>query len=290
MVPHPAVIIQKRLPFCLANPPIFPYPETAGGKMARKSFDDLVAIMARLRGADGCPWDRRQTKEDLKPFLIEETYEILEALDRGDAHGLQEELGDLLFHIIFMARIVQEEGAFDIADVIKGVAEKMVRRHPHVFGSAAVSGPHEVEANWAKLKAAEKRRESLMDGLPLHLPALMRAYRLTQRASQVGFDWEHKDQVWEKLEEELKEFQEALQEGKAEGLREELGDILFTLVNLARFIGVDPEDALRRVTQKFAERFAYLERRLREEGKAPHEVSLAEMDALWEESKGKSGG
>jgi tetrapyrrole methylase family protein / MazG family protein len=255
--------------------------------MDHKGFVDLVAIMARLRGEDGCPWDRRQTKEDLKPFLIEETYEILEALDRGDDQGLQEELGDLLFHIIFMARIAEEEGAFDIDDVTHGVAEKMVRRHPHIFGSSKVSGAPEVEANWARLKAAEKPRGSLMEGLPQHLPALMRAYRLTQRASQVGFDWEHKDQVWAKLEEELKEFQQALKEEKKEQMREELGDILFTLVNLARFIGVDPEDALRRVTNKFAERFTYIEQRLREQGKAPHEVSLAEMDALWEESKSK---
>ncbi len=255
--------------------------------MDPKGFADLVAIMARLRGEDGCPWDRRQTKEDLKPFLIEETYEILEALDRGDDQGLQEELGDLLFHIIFMARIAEEEGAFNINDVIKRIAEKMRHRHPHVFGGAEVSGAHEVEANWARLKAAEKPRESLMVGLPLHLPALMRAFRLTQRAAQVGFDWEHRDQVWAKLEEELEEFQEALREENKEALREELGDILFTLVNLARFISVDPEDALRRVTNKFAARFTYIEQRLREEGKTPQEVSLAEMDALWEESKGK---
>jgi tetrapyrrole methylase family protein/MazG family protein len=257
--------------------------------MTKKSFVGLVDIMARLRGADGCPWDRRQTRETLRPFLIEEAYEVLEALDKGDDRGLREELGDLLFHIIFMARIAQEEGAFDIYDVIQGVAEKMVRRHPHVFGSSEVSGPHEVEANWAKLKAAEKQRKSLMEGLPRHLPALMRAYRLTQRASKVGFDWADKDQVWKKLEEELQEFQAALNEGTEEELRDELGDILFTLVNLARFIGVDPEDALRRVTNKFAERFHYIEKRLQEEGKGPHEASLAEMDALWEESKGERG-
>lgn len=256
----------------------------------KKRFDDLVAIMARLRGTDGCPWDRRQTRETLRPFLIEETYEILEALDNEDDQGLREELGDLLFHIIFMARIAHEEGAFDIYDVVSGVAEKMVRRHPHVFGNAEVSSPHEVEANWAKLKAEEKPRESLMEGIPQHLPALMRASRLTQRASKVGFDWESKDQVWEKLEEELKEFQEALSEGQEDMLREELGDILFTLVNLARFIDVDPEDALRRVTNKFAERFRYIEKRLHEEGKDPHEATLAEMDALWEEGKGEKGG
>ena len=258
--------------------------------MEKKRFSNLVDIMARLRGTDGCPWDRRQTRETLRPFLIEETYEILEALDREDDQGLREELGDLLFHIIFMARIAQEEGAFDIYDVISGIAEKMIRRHPHVFGNAEVSGPDEVEANWAQLKAEEKPRASLMEGLPPHLPALMRAYRLTQRASKVGFDWEDRNQVWEKLEEELTEFQEALGEGRAEELREELGDILFTLVNLARFIGVDPEDALRRVTNKFADRFQYIEKRLHEEGKGPYEASLAEMDALWEESKGGTGG
>jgi tetrapyrrole methylase family protein/MazG family protein len=258
--------------------------------MEHKGFADLVAIMARLRGKDGCPWDRRQTKEDLKPFLIEETYEILEALDKGDDQGLQEELGDLLFHIIFMARIAEEEGAFDINDVILGIAEKMRRRHPHVFEGAEVSDAHEVEANWAKLKAAEKPSGSLMQGLPLHLPALMRAFRLTQRASHVGFDWEHTDQVWAKLEEELKEFQQALREERKEALQEELGDILFTLVNLARFVGVDPEDALRRTTNKFAQRFTYIEQRLQKQGKTPQEVSLAEMDALWEQSKGKKGG
>jgi tetrapyrrole methylase family protein/MazG family protein len=257
--------------------------------MADKGFDDLLAIMARLRGADGCPWDRRQTKDDLKPFLIEETYEILEALDQYDMQGLKEELGDLLFHIIFMSRIAEEEGAFTVHDVIQGIAEKMRRRHPHVFGDATVTKPCEVEANWAKLKAEEKPRASLMAGLPLHLPALMRAYRLTQRAARVGFDWKDKDQVWEKLEEELREFQEALREDKKEALREELGDILFTLVNVARFIDVDPEDALRRTTNKFVQRFTFIEQRLRAQGKELLEASLAEMDALWEESKGKTG-
>jgi tetrapyrrole methylase family protein/MazG family protein len=259
--------------------------------MDPKGFADLVAIMARLRRKDGCPWDRRQTKEDLKPFLIEETYEILEALDRGDDQGLKEELGDLLFHIIFMARIAEEEGAFDIDDVISGIAEKMRRRHPHVFGGSEVADAHEVEVNWARLKAAEKPRGSLMAGLPLHLPALMRAFRLTERAAKVGFDWEHRDQVWAKLEEELQEFQQALRKDreKKEAQREELGDILFTLVNLARFLGIDPEDALRRVTDKFAKRFTYIEQRLQEKGKTPEQASLAEMDALWEESKKNKG-
>ncbi|MBW2040044.1 MAG: nucleoside triphosphate pyrophosphohydrolase [Deltaproteobacteria bacterium] len=258
--------------------------------MGKRGFDDLVNIMARLRGEGGCPWDRRQTKDSLKPFLIEETYEVLEALDTGDDKGLQEELGDLLFHIIFMARIAQEEGPFDIYDVIQGVAEKMIRRHPHVFGRSQVSDPQEVEANWAKLKAKEKPSRSLMEGIPRYLPSLMRAYRLTQRASKVGFDWKGRDQVWKKLEEELREFKEALREGKEEKLRNEFGDVLFTMVNLARFINVDPEDSLRKATDRFAKRFKYIEKRLKEEGKGPHEVSLPEMDALWEESKAEEGG
>jgi len=258
--------------------------------MEKKSFDDLVRIMAKLRGEEGCPWDRRQTKATLKPFLIEETYEILETLDASDDEGLREELGDLLFHIIFMARIAQEEGAFNIYDVIQTVSEKMIRRHPHVFGRSQVSGPHEVEVNWANLKVKEKPNRSLMEGVPRYLPALMRAYQLTKRASKVGFDWEDKNQVWCKLEEELKEFKDALQDGTMTKVKDELGDILFTMVNLARFIGLDPEDALRTATDRFVERFKYIEKRLQEEGKVPQEVSLAEMDALWEESKkGKRG-
>jgi tetrapyrrole methylase family protein/MazG family protein len=258
--------------------------------MERKNFYDLVSIMAKLRGEEGCPWDRRQTKETLKPFLIEETYEILETLDAGDDKGLREELGDLLFHIIFMARIAQEEESFNIYDVIQTVSEKMIRRHPHVFGRSRVSSPHEVEVNWANLKAEEKPSRSLMEGVPRYLPALMRAYQLTTRASKVGFDWENKNQVWCKLEEELKEFKKALQDRTRTKVKDELGDILFTMVNLARFIGIDPEDALRMATDRFVERFKYIEKRLQEEGKVPQEASLAEMDALWEESKkGKRG-
>jgi tetrapyrrole methylase family protein/MazG family protein len=253
--------------------------------MEKKSFDDLVSIMAKLRGAGGCPWDRRQTKATLKPFLIEETYEILETLDAGDDEGLREELGDLLFHIIFMARIAQEEGAFNIYDVIQTVSEKMIRRHPHVFGRSQVSSHHEVEVNWANLKAKENPNRSLMAGVPRYLPALMRAYQLTKRASKVGFDWEDKNQVWCKLEEELREFKDALQDRTLPKVKDELGDILFTMVNLARFIGIDPEDALRTATDRFVERFNYIEKRLQEEGKGPQEASLAEMDALWEESK-----
>lgn len=258
--------------------------------MERKGFDELVGIMARLRGVGGCPWDRRQTKESLKPFLVEETYEILETLDTGDDKSLREELGDLLFHIIFVARIAQEEGSFNIYDVIQSAAEKMIRRHPHVFDRSQVSDPETIEATWAKLKAEEKPSESLMEGVPRHLPALLRAYRLTNRASKVGFDWQNKDQVWTKLEEELREFKEALREGTEPQLRDELGDIFLTLVNLARFVDVEPEDALRRAVDRFVERFTYVESRLKEEGKDLQKASLAEMDVLWEQSKGEKGG
>jgi len=223
--------------------------------MARKEFDDLVAIMARLRGTGGCPWDRLQTRESLKPFLIEETYEILEALETGDDRGLQEELGDLFFHIVFMARIAPEEGSFDIYDVVRGVGEKMIRRHPHVFGASVVSSPGEVQANWAKLKADEKARKSLLDGIPRHLPALMRAYRVTQRTAELAVEPESSVQVWRKLKKKLREVGETLENENSEKLRDELGNILFSLVNLAQSIGVDPEDALRRATDQFVDQF-----------------------------------
>lgn len=253
--------------------------------MRQDGFAKLVAIMATLRGQKGCPWDRRQRMEDLKPFLIEETYEVLEAIDKGDDQGLREELGDLLFHIIFLSRIAEENGAFCIADVIAGIATKMRRRHPHVFGQEEASDAQQVEANWRRIKAAEKGDRSLMDGIPRHLPSLMRAYRLTQRAAQVGFDWEGPEAVCGKLAEELSELQEAMQQRRSEQIKEELGDVLFTIVNLARLLGIDPEDALRLSTDKFAERFRRIEMRLRAEGKTPAEATIAEMDALWDEGK-----
>ncbi len=279
------VIIHHPFPFFLKIAEYYRTLSHMGKKEKKKGFYDLVAIMARLRGEGGCPWDRRQTKKDLRSFLIEEVYEIVESLDRGDEDGLCEELGDLLFHIVFLARIAEEEGAFDISDVIDRVAQKMIRRHPHVFGGQRVSSPTEVEQNWAIIKAEEKPKQSLTDGIPRQLPALMKAYRLTQRAAKVGFDWKDKMEVWDKLQEELEELSGAIKNGGLEEMREELGDVLFTLVNLARFIGVDPEEALRRVTDKFAERFRYIERRLHEEGKTPAEATLAEMDTLWEEYK-----
>jgi len=253
-----------------------------------KEFDELIALMAQLRGEHGCPWDRVQTADSLKPMLLEEVYEVIDAIEGGTPATLREELGDVLLHVVFMARICEEEGSFDIRDVVRGLAEKLRRRHPHVFGGVTVSAPREVEVTWARVKRDEKPRESLMDGVPRHLPALMRAYRLTRRAARVGFDWEKLEEVWEKLQEELQELHSALQEDNAESIHREFGDILFTLVNCARFLGVEPEGALRGATERFAKRFRYIEECLHAQGKSVADSSLVEMDRLWEESKGKT--
>jgi len=250
-----------------------------------KGIERLVWIMERLRGEEGCPWDRRQTFESMKPFLIEEAHEAVDAIERKDFAGLEEELGDLLFHIVFLCRLAEEKGLFDIWKVIDRVAEKMISRHPHVFGSLKVSGPQEVEINWSKLKQREKGRSSVLEGLPKSLPALMLAFRMGKRASKVGFDWEDPSGVWEKLKEEMEELREAAEEGRKERVEEELGDFLFTAVNLSRFLGVEPEGALRGACRRFAERFRFIEEELRRRGKTPEEASLEEMDELWERSK-----
>ena len=250
-----------------------------------EGIEKLVWIMGRLRGEGGCPWDRRQTFESLKPFLIEEAHEAVDAIERGDFAGLEEELGDLLFHIVFLCRLAEEKGLFDIWKVIDRVAEKMISRHPHVFGSLEVSSPQEVEINWSKLKQREKGRSSVLEGLPKSLPALMLAFRMGKRASKVGFDWEDPSGVWEKLREEMEELREAAEEGEKGRVEEELGDFLFTVVNLSRFLEVEPEGALRGACRRFAERFRFIEEELRKKGKTPEEASLEEMDELWERSK-----
>lgn len=250
-----------------------------------EGIEKLVWIMGRLRGEGGCPWDRRQTFESLKSFLIEEAHEAVDAIERGDFGGLEEELGDLLFHIVFLCRLAEEKGLFDIWKVIDRVAEKMISRHPHVFGSLEVSSPQEVEINWSKLKRREKGRSSVLEGLPKSLPALMLAFRMGKRASKVGFDWEDPSGVWEKLREEMEELREAAEEGEKGRVEEELGDFLFTVVNLSRFLEVEPEGALRGACRRFAERFRFIEEELRKKGKTPEEASLEEMDELWERSK-----
>jgi tetrapyrrole methylase family protein/MazG family protein len=258
--------------------------------------------MARLRAPDGCPWDRKQTHDSLKPYLLEEAYEALEALDRGDEAGLKEELGDVLLQVLFHAQIAAERGAFTIEDVADRLGEKLVGRHPHVFGPRGEGGPtgaEEVVARWEEIKRDERRRDgraaSALDGVPKTLPALLRAYQVQARASRVGFDWTKGEEVLAKVEEEVLELRDALArdaQGDTGGRRApgdrveaELGDILFSLVNLARFLRVNPEEALRKATNRFVERFLFIEAAAAKAGRKVEELGPPEMDELWEAAK-----
>ncbi len=240
--------------------------------------------MRRLLAPDGCPWDREQTLDTLKPFLVEETYEVLEALEHGTPADHCEELGDLLMQIVFQAELRAAEGAFTVDDVAKGITDKLVRRHPHVFGDTKVDTSGQVLDQWAKLKEKEKPRRTL-DGVPLALPALLRALRVSERAAQVGFDWPDVDGARAKVDEELREIDAARDLGAKEALEHEVGDLLFATVSLARKLGVDPETALRKTVDRFQSRFEYIEDRLAERGKKPRDSDLAEMDAMWELAK-----
>lgn len=241
--------------------------------------------MRRLR--KGCPWDRKQTRDSLKPFLLEETYEVLEAIEEGRPQNIKEELGDLLFQILFHAEIARERGEFDIGDVIESIGEKMRYRHPHVFGEGAeLETPEQVVEQWEEKKKEEgKLRKSLLEGIPSAMPSLLRAHRLQARAARAGFDWERVEDVMDKLEEELGEFREALAKKDQEEIEDELGDIFFVLVNVSRFVGVNPEDALRRTISKFIRRFRHIEMKAEEAGRELAEMTLEEMDALWDEAK-----
>ncbi len=246
----------------------------------RYTFEDLVRVMERLRR--DCPWDRQQTHESLKKYLIEEAYEVLDAIDSKDDERLREELGDLLLQPVFHAQIAKERGAFDIHDVVDDLVRKLIERHPHVFGDAK---PEDVLKNWEKKKM--EKRSGVLEGIPRHLPALMRSQKLQDRASQVGFDFTEISQVFEKIEEEIEELKESLKEGDRENVKHEVGDILTAVVELARFLGVDAEEALQEANERFIRRFQYIERRAREMGKDVKDMSLEEMDRLWEEGKRK---
>jgi MazG family protein len=256
---------------------------------AGEKFQRLIEIMARLRSPEGCPWDREQNFDSIKPYLLEETYEVLDAVDKRDWRALAEELGDVMLEAVFFAQMAAEEKLFGIEDSLDAINEKLVRRHPHVFGSGTAKTPGEVKQRWDEIKAEEKREKKqapeLLEPVPRALPALVEATQLTSRAAGVGFDWPSAGQVLEKLDEELKELAEARQGASREKIEGELGDVLFVLVNLARFLAVDPEQALRKTNRKFRERFGYVERKLKEEGKSPSEATLEEMDALWNEAK-----
>ncbi len=257
-------------------------------------FESLVSIMGRLREPGGCPWDREQTFETLRGYLLEECYEVADALDRDDIDDLKEELGDLLFQIVFLARLAAEQDSFSIADVIRGIAEKMIRRHPHVFGSARADTSQEVLRQWEEIKRVEARdkagkgvagRESILDGIPTALPALLKAQRLGTKAARVGFDWERPEDVLEKVAEEVDELRAAVASGDRRSMRAELGDLLFATAMLARRLEVDPEGALEQTNLKFVRRFSWIERELARQGVTIEEAGLDRMERLWNAAK-----
>ena len=258
---------------------------------ANDRFGELVQIMARLRGENGCPWDREQTHASIKPYLLEETYEVLESIDENDPAKLEEELGDLALQVVFHAQMADEAGLFTIADVLRGINEKLRRRHPHIFGDVKADTAQEVLFNWEQIKKLEREkaqgRASLLDGVPRELPALLRAHRLQEKASRVGFDWNEARQVFQKVEEELAELRAAMEGEQPDRMEAELGDLLFSLVNLGRFIAVNPEEALRKTIARFIARFQYIEEELARRGTAPGQATIEEMDALWAEAKAK---
>ncbi len=255
------------------------------------SLQRLIDIMARLRSANGCPWDKEQTKESLKPYLIEEAYEVLEAIDENDPEKLKEELGDLLFQIIFHCQLASEINHFTIDDVIQRIADKIIGRHPHVFGDARFESPEEVRRQWHERKKEEgKFRESILDGVPKNLPALLRSQRLQSRVSKVGFDWEKTEDVLDKVDEELSELKAAVSTGSKKDIEEELGDVLFVLVNVSRFTGINAEEALKKTNNKFIKRFRYIEKSAQEAGRNLPEMTLEEMDRLWDDAKSKEQG
>ena len=248
--------------------------------------------MDKLRDPGGCPWDREQTLRTLTPYVLEEAHEVVEAIESGDAAHHREELGDLLFQVVFQSRIAREEGKFDFAAVCEAISEKLTRRHPHVFGEAQVSGSSEVIKNWERIKSEERRDKgekprSAIGGVPVNLPALVRAERMTEKAGAVGFDWPDLAGVLAKMREELAELEEAIALADHAAIESELGDLLFALANLGRFVKVHPEEALRGTLRRFEARFHHVEARLAEQGRTPPEATLAEMDGYWNEAKAR---
>jgi len=254
---------------------------------AGKEFNRLVEIMGRLRGPGGCPWDAEQTHESLTRYLLEEAYEVIEAIDAGSPEMLREELGDLMLQPVFHAAIAAERGEFSINDVLAGINDKLIRRHPHVFGDQIIESSRAQIENWEKIKKVEKgeTRKSALSGVPPHLPALLKAQKLTEKAARVGFDWEHVDQVFAKVLEELHEFEETMATRDQERMEAELGDLLFAIVNLGRFLAITPEEALRKTIARFTTRFEHVEESLHRRGRRMTDATLAEMDTLWEEAK-----
>lgn len=256
----------------------------------KRSFEELVSLMARLRGRDGCPWDREQDARSLRTYLLEESYEVLDAIERDDPRALRDELGDLLLQILFHAQIAGEQGRFTIDDVLSNLHDKLVRRHPHVFGTVEVENARQVVANWEALKAAERqaheqsetRGQLTLDAVSPNRPAMVEAYQLSRRAAQVGFEWERLEDLLEKLREEVEELGRARASGDREWLEDEAGDLLFVVVNVARYLGYDPEPALRRTNRRFRERFAQVEAELAKAARRPQDATAEELNDLWE--------
>ncbi len=251
-------------------------------------MQDLYPSMDALRGPDGCPWDKEQDLTTLIPFIIEEAYEVVAAIESGEPESLKEELGDHLFQVVFASRLAKESGDFDIGDVIKGCADKMIRRHPHVFGEEKADSSSDVLRHWARVKSEEKPQASVTDTLkdvPESFPALLRAHKVSEKAAKVGFDWNNVENVLDKVFEEIEEFKESLRDKDIVGAEEEIGDILFALVNLSRFIEVNPEDALRKTIGKFITRFHYVEKKIESNKANLRETSIEEMERLWQEAK-----
>ncbi|KAB2953042.1 nucleoside triphosphate pyrophosphohydrolase [Heliorestis acidaminivorans] len=265
---------------------------SARGKYSKASLSPLVDVMVTLLGPDGCPWDRKQTHQSLKPYLLEESYEVLEAIDQGDRQSLQDELGDVLLQVVFHSLLAEQKGHFQVDDVIRSITEKMIRRHPHVFGDVTVNSADDVVVNWEAIKAEEKAKQGLdgkantiLDAVSLSLPALMRAEKVQKKASTVGFDWEEWQGARDKVEEEWQELLEAIELSSEDAVREELGDLLFAVVNLSRFFRVNSEEALQRTTDKFVRRLQFVEQACRKEGKNLTSCTLEELDRFWEEAK-----
>jgi len=249
------------------------------------TLDDLRNLMARLRGEQGCPWDRKQTLDSLKIYLLEETYELADALDRKAGDDVKEELGDLLFQIVFLSRIYEEQGDFDLTQVMDNIYRKMVRRHPHIFSNENWNNPEEVVQGWQAIKADEKKGQDPFESIPENLPALLKAHRISQRAAGLGFDWPDMNGVLEKVREEFKELEEAVREGDLPSAREELGDLLFSLVNLGRFLEIPAENALRNTIQKFLKRFRFMTADPRFRDKGVSFLPIEEWEELWQRSK-----
>ena len=250
-------------------------------KSIEDSLSQLIEIVEKLRAPGGCPWDRDQTQASLLPYFLEEIYEVIESVEEGNMELLKEELGDILLHVVFQASIGKENEDFTLQDSLNYVNEKLIRRHPHVFADAKAESPFHAKQNWEAAKHDEKKRESRLDGVPGTLPALTRSQRLQEKASYAGFDWKKVEQVWEKVHEEIGELKEAEEKGITEQIEEEIGDTLFSIVNLSRFLGISAETALRKTNRKFTSRFAQVEKELKKRGKKVEDSSLEEMDEIW---------